>query len=97
MGFRSDCHRRIAAVAASSTWGPRHAWSATAAVRLGVAFQLPGLCPLNVINELLVLTQPAHLQRAYGGELSPAERNVYRAQLVRERLVAAEPGPGPSA
>jgi protein arginine kinase len=63
------------------------------AVRLGVALQLTGLCPLNVINELLVLTQPAHLQRAYGGELSPAERNVYRAQLVRERLAAAEPGP----
>jgi hypothetical protein len=25
-----------------------------------------------------------------GGELTPAERNVYRAQLVRERLEAAE-------
>jgi protein arginine kinase len=64
------------------------------AVRLGVALGLPGLCPLRVVNELLVLTQPAHLQRAYGGELSPGERNVYRAQLVRERLAAAEHEPG---
>jgi protein arginine kinase len=47
-------------------------------------------CPLRVLNELLVLTQPAHLQRLHGGELTPAERNVYRAQLVRERLDAAE-------
>jgi len=60
------------------------------AVRLGVALGLPGLCPLHIVNELLVLAQPAHLQRKYGGELTPTERNVYRAQLVRERLDAAE-------
>ncbi len=60
------------------------------AVRLGVALGLPGLCPLRVLNELLVLTQPAHLQRVHGGDLTPAERNLYRAQLVRERLEAAE-------
>ena len=60
------------------------------AVRLGVALGLPGLCPLHVLNELLVLTQPAHLQRASGGELTPPERNLYRARLVRERLEAAE-------
>ena len=41
-------------------------------------------------NELLVLTQPAHLQRQAGREMEPAERNLYRAQVVRERLVAAE-------
>lgn len=60
------------------------------AVRLGVAMGLPGLCPLHTLNELLVLTQPAHLQRFADSELSPAERNVYRARLVRERLSAAE-------
>ncbi len=60
------------------------------AVRLGVAMGLPGLCPLRTLNELLVLTQPAHLQRIHGGELSPADRNIVRADLVRERLTAAE-------
>ena len=60
------------------------------AVRLGVALGLPGLCPLATLNELLVLTQPAHLQRLAGEELGPAERNVYRARVVRERLLAAE-------
>ena len=60
------------------------------AVRLGVAMGLSGLCPLRVLNELLVLTQPAHLQRQHGGELSPADRNIVRAQFVRERLAAAE-------
>lgn len=60
------------------------------AVRLGVAMELPGLCPLRTLNELLVLTQPAHLQRIHGAELSPADRNIVRAQLVRERLAAAD-------
>jgi len=63
------------------------------AVRLGVAMGLDGLCPLRTLNELLVLTQPGHLQRIAGRELAPAERNVTRARLVRERLAAAE---GPS-
>src|SRR2546428_8272849 len=60
------------------------------AVRLGVALGMPGLCPLHVLNQLLVLTQPAHLQRLFGADLSPGERNVYRAQIVRERLASAE-------
>lgn len=60
------------------------------AVRLGAAIGLTGLCPLRTLNELLVLTQPAHLQRIHGTELSPADRNIVRAQLVRERLAAAE-------
>jgi protein arginine kinase len=59
------------------------------AVRLGVALGLAGMCPLRVLNELLVVTQPAHLQRRFGPDLTPAERNVYRAELVRERLAAA--------
>jgi protein arginine kinase len=60
------------------------------AVRLGVALGLEGLAPLSVLNELLIATQPAHLQRYHGGELSPADRNVFRAQIVRDRLAAAE-------
>jgi len=68
-------------------------------VRLGVAMGLAGLPPLRVVNELLVLTQPAHLQRQAGVEMTPSERNVHRAQVVRERLEAAErerPKPGKS-
>jgi len=67
------------------------------AIRFGVALSLPGLCPLHVVNELLVLTQPAHLQRYAGRELTPAERNVTRAQLVRERLAAVERESGEAA
>lgn len=66
-------------------------------VRMGAALGFAGLCPLRVLNELLILTQPAHLQRKFGSEMTPAERNVYRAQLVRERLGAAEHEAGDNA
>ena len=60
------------------------------AVRFGIALGMRDLCPLRVVNELLVITQPAHLQRRSGGGLSAEERNVFRAQLVRDRLIASE-------
>jgi protein arginine kinase len=66
------------------------------AVRLGVALGLPGLPPLAVLNELLIATQPGHLERLRGEELSQAERNVIRAEVVRERLAAAERPSGPT-
>jgi protein arginine kinase len=56
------------------------------AVRLGVTMNLvPGLNIADV-NELFVLTQPAHLQALKGRTLEAPERDVARANLVRDRL-----------
>ncbi|MFM7230943.1 MAG: protein arginine kinase [bacterium] len=66
------------------------------ALRLGVALGVEGLCPLRVVNELLVITQPAHLQHAADREMEASDRNLYRAQVVRERLAAAERESGES-
>jgi protein-arginine kinase len=33
-----------------------------------------------------MLTQPAHLQKLMGRELSPEERDAARAELIRNRL-----------
>lgn len=56
------------------------------AVRLGVTMNLvPGLNIADV-NELFVLTQPAHLQAMKGRALEAPERDVARANLVRDRL-----------
>jgi protein arginine kinase len=60
------------------------------AVRLGAALGLPGPPSIGTINELLVLTQPAHLNRRGAGEADPGERNYFRAQVVRETLAEAE-------
>ncbi|HZG56115.1 protein arginine kinase [Paenibacillus sp.] len=55
-------------------------------VRLGVDLGLvEGLAP-NVLNELLVMTQPGYLQQHYGRPLSPEERDAHRAKLFRERM-----------
>lgn len=40
----------------------------------------------SLINELFILTQPAHLQKIEKKKLSPQERDVKRADLIREKL-----------
>jgi protein arginine kinase len=64
----------------------------TSAVRLGVALGYKGLPGLGVLNELLVLTGPAHVQMSAGREMEPTERNVARAKFVRKRLGLAALG-----
>jgi protein arginine kinase len=59
------------------------------AIRLGVALGFAGLPPLRTLNELLVLTQPAHLTRRAGRDLGAPERNALRADLVRTHLERA--------
>ena len=37
----------------------------------------------------MIITQPAHLQRYYGAILDPKERDIKRANLIREHLKSA--------
>ena len=41
---------------------------------------------LEALNEIFLLTQPAHLQKSAGQELGPQERDRLRAEAVREIL-----------
>lgn len=56
------------------------------AVRLGVALGLIDHLDMIKVNEVLLLTQPAHLQKIYGEDLGPYERDIKRAELLREKL-----------
>ena len=58
----------------------------SSAVRFGVALQLGGLASVQTLNELLIRTQPAHIQLATGREMEQRERNVVRAEYVRKLL-----------
>jgi protein arginine kinase len=58
-------------------------------LRLGVATGLLAKPDLRLINELLILGRPANLQVYYDQELSEAERDARRAELVRARLLTA--------
>jgi protein arginine kinase len=60
--------------------------SLVSAVRFGISLGMDGLCDIATVNELLILTQPAHIQKLTEKELSAAERNVLRAQMVHEKL-----------
>jgi protein arginine kinase len=64
------------------------------AVRFGVALGIGVPVDLTMLNQLLVLTQPAHLQKMSGREMSESERSMVRAELVRGRLLAAEGAEG---
>jgi protein arginine kinase len=55
-------------------------------IRLGVHLGLlPGV-NAQTLNELLVSTQPGFLQQTFGEVLSPEQRDMTRAELIRSRL-----------
>jgi protein arginine kinase len=58
----------------------------SSAVRFGVALSIRGLASVQVLNELLIRTQPAHIQLAARREMEARERNVVRADFVRKLL-----------
>jgi len=56
------------------------------AVRLGHAMQIIDFLDIALINDILLLSQPAHLQKFYGAEMDNNKRDFVRAQMVREKL-----------
>jgi protein arginine kinase len=60
------------------------------AVRLGHAMKIIDSLDVAVINDILLLSQPAHLQKFYGSEMDSSRRDFVRAQMVREKLRSAE-------
>lgn len=55
-------------------------------VRLGIDLGYIKNISRNILNELMILTQPGFLQQYAGGPLRPNERDILRATLIRERL-----------
>lgn len=58
-------------------------------VRLGIDLGIVSGLEGRILQELLVMIRPAHLQHIMGRELPPAERDVHRADLIRERIRTA--------
>jgi protein arginine kinase len=69
--------------------------SLASAVRFGIALELPDLCSLRTLNEVLVISQPGHVSRLAGRSLGEEERRQFRAELIRKRL--SQPGGEPPA
>ncbi|MBI4055030.1 MAG: protein arginine kinase [Elusimicrobia bacterium] len=55
-------------------------------LRLGVSLGWEMPVDLHQINELLILSQPAHIQMIEGSELDAGARDLVRATLIRKKL-----------
>lgn len=55
-------------------------------VRLGVDMGIITQVGTGVLDEILLFTQPAHLQKLAGRPMSPEERDIRRAEYVRSKL-----------
>ncbi|MCM8763685.1 MAG: protein arginine kinase [Candidatus Omnitrophica bacterium] len=55
-------------------------------VRLGVDLGIIKDITRRQLNELFIFIQPAHLQKLEGKKLTPQQRDVKRAQLIRNKL-----------
>src|SRR5678816_3359795 len=55
-------------------------------MRLGVDLGLFPGAKLALVDELFITTQPAHLQKQFSEKLSAEERDLLRADMLRDRL-----------
>ena len=56
------------------------------AVRLGVDLGIISDIDTASLNEILLLMQPAHLQKMNSKQLSPHERDIKRADMIRKKI-----------
>ncbi|WP_428389105.1 protein arginine kinase [Mucisphaera sp.] len=85
-------HRAWAVLTHARVLGTEEVLSLLSHLRLGVNLGRIQSVDLRTLNELLLLTQPAHLQRLVGQPMDAAERKIARATMVRERLVGGGKG-----
>ncbi|MBW7477447.1 protein arginine kinase [Paenibacillus oenotherae] len=57
-------------------------------VRLGIDLGLISDVPPQVMNEMMVLTQPGFLQQVFHEKMSPEQRDIRRAELIRQQLIS---------
>ncbi len=55
-------------------------------VRLGIDMGILKGLNVQAVNHIFILIQPAHLQKIEGKALSPQERDIKRAELIRKEL-----------
>ena len=63
-------------------------------LRLGIELGILNAVDRVVIDELLLMTQPGHLQKLEGRKLKTKDRDRARAELVRNRLARPAGGSG---
>ncbi|WP_221569217.1 protein arginine kinase [Alkalihalobacillus sp. TS-13] len=79
-------YRSLGILANSRIIQSKEATKCLSDVRLGIDLKLIEGISHTILNELMILTQPGFLQQYAGATLTPDERDIRRATLIRERL-----------
>lgn len=80
-------HRSYGVLAHSRIIDSNEAMKRLSDVRLGIDLGLIRGVSANVMNELMVMTQPGFLQQYAGERLDAEQRDIRRAIFIRERLM----------
>jgi len=83
--FENDIWRAYGILHNSRLLSSQESTSLLSTLRLGTDLNIINL-KRETINELSILTLPAHIQKIIGKSLSPQERDRARAKLIRDRL-----------
>lgn len=89
-GLHDQISRAFGILSSAQTITSEETLHLLSSVRMGINLGLIEELEIPAINELLILTQPAHLQKVRKTPLESAERNIARASLLRQRLTARE-------
>ncbi len=79
-------HRALGVLKTARLISSQEALFLLSQVRMGVNLGRVEGISIATVNELFMLTQPAHLQFNSGSKLSPGDRDIMRAQIIRSRL-----------
>ncbi len=84
--FEDKAHRALGLLRSARLLATEEALHALSLVRLGLHTRVLTGVDANVVNQLVLLVQPAHLQRSVARDLDQGERREARAMMCRERL-----------
>ena len=78
--------RAYGVLANARTISSKEALNLLSMVRMGVDMEFFPAATRGVVDEMIIISQPAHIQKAAERKLTAEERDVFRADLIRERL-----------
>jgi len=86
LGIEDQVWRAWGLLSSARLLATEEAMQALSLVRLGVLLGLLKGPDQKIVNQLMLLVQPAHLQRTIGKELDQEQRRIGRASLLRARI-----------
>jgi protein arginine kinase len=86
IGLEDRIYRSFGVLVHSRKIETKEAWKCFSDVRLGIDLGIIHGISKNVINELMIVTQPSFLQYISSEQMQPQERDVKRASIIRERM-----------